>query len=56
MELRDSQKETDRAVKEASQAVKELAEENRKTELIVKKLSKNIGGVNKSFGRLMEEM
>jgi hypothetical protein len=55
-ERREAQQELDKRFQETDRLIKENAAQLKKTEQIVKELSKNIGGVNKSFGRLMEEM
>jgi hypothetical protein len=54
--MRESRAEHDRIIKETAARQEKTEAELEKTNQIVKELSKNIGGVNKSFGRLMEEM
>jgi hypothetical protein len=59
-QLKESSAQTKQRIEELSvqtkQRIEELSTEVEKTVQVVKELSKNIGGVNKSFGRLLEEM
>jgi hypothetical protein len=54
--MKESRAEHDRMVAETERLMKENAAQQEKTNLLMKELTKNVGGVNKSFGRLMEEM
>lgn len=64
MELREAQKETDRQLKESSadfdrrmqETDRQLKESNAETNKEIKALSKNIGGLNNSLGKLIERM
>jgi hypothetical protein len=54
--MKESRAEHDRMIAETDRIIKENAAQQEKTDLLMKELTKNVGGVNKSFGRLMEEM
>ncbi|MDR2393637.1 MAG: hypothetical protein LBD93_05745 [Treponema sp.] len=60
MELRESQKESDRLLKESradfDRCMQETNKQMQETDKEIKELSKNIGGLNNSLGKLIERM
>jgi hypothetical protein len=56
MELRESQKETDRIVKETARQMKETAESMKETDNRMKETDKRIGKITNRFGEMVEYM
>jgi hypothetical protein len=54
MELRESQKETDRQLKETSREVERISQEVEKTSRIVRELSTEVGGISNRLGEVAQ--